>query len=202
MSAPNTDLGIPGGMETYIWVIEAPTGLTVETPFNLNVRTTYEYTTSFSGVLSVMTQSYLQTLPPEERRDLIQRGGLSAQCHTGAPIKLEGAAGTHFVDPTGVQTIRFKVSNVGPGYPFYGADSNYDDIDSTTMYRVYIPAQTSGIVSCAADTIVLSRGQIGTFDCTFTAPTPTAKTDYTFQIDVDYYYWQDSMSAIRVLRPL
>jgi len=202
LSAPNTDLGIPGGMYTELWTIKAPSNLTVETPVNLNIRTTYTYKTSFSGVLTVMTQSYLGSLAPEERKALIQSGGLSASCYTGGPIQLKAAAGTHFVDPTGTPKIRFVVTNVGPGYTFWGGTGMYSDISDTTKYRVDIPAQTSGIVTCPANTIVLSRGEVGTFDCTFTAPTVTAKTDYNFQIYVEYYYWQDSATAIKVLRPL
>jgi hypothetical protein len=204
LSAPNPDLEIPGGMETFLWTIQAPSGLTVETPSNFNVRTTYEYITSFSGVLTVMNSNYLRSLPPEERTALIQSGGLSAQCHSGGPLKIEAAAGTHFVDPeSSTKKIRFKVTNVGAGYPFYqdGADSNFDDITDTSMYRIHI-LPTTGTVVCDEDTKTLSRGQTGTFDCEFTAPTPTAKTDYTFQVDIEYYYWQDSATAIRVLRPL
>jgi len=204
LSAPNQDLGIPGGMETVLWTVQAPSGLTVETPFNFNVRETYEYQTSFSGILTVMSSTYLRTLPPEERKELIQSGGLTAQCHTGGPIKVEGAAGTHFVDPaSSPKKLRFKVTNMGPGFPFYevGGDSNYDDISDTSMYRIHVKL-TTGTVVCADQVKTLSRGQTGTFDCTFTAPTPSAKTDYTFQVDVEYYYWQDSATAIKVLRPL
>jgi len=202
LSAPNMDLGIPGGMYTELWTILAPSGLTVETPVNLNIRTTYEYDTYFSGVLTVMTQSYLGSLPPEDRKALIQSGGLSARCFTGGPIQLEAAAGTHFVDPSGTKTIRFIVTNVGSGYPFWGGTGMYTDISDSTKYRIHVPAQISGIVTCAEDTVVLSRGEIGTFDCTFDSPSPTAKTDYNFQINVEYYYWQDSATAIKVLRPL
>jgi hypothetical protein len=205
LSAPNPDLDIPGGMETELWTVTAPSGLTVETPSNFNVRATYEYTTSLSGILSVMSSDYLRSLTAEQRTALIQSGGLSAQCHTGGPIKIEAAAGTHFVDPASAnKKIRFKVTNVGAGYPFYGsAGSNFDDIDTSTMYRVHIPGGTSGPVDCgAAREITLSRGQTGTFDCYFSAPTPTAKTDYAFQIDIEYYYWQDSAAAVKVLRPL
>jgi len=202
LAAPNSDLGIPGGMYTELWTILAPSGLTVETPVNLNIRTTYEYDTYFSGVLTVMTQSYLGSLPPEDRKALIQSGGLSARCFTGGPIQLEAAAGTHFVDPSGTKTIRFIVTNVGSGYPFWGGTGMYTDISDSTKYRIHVPAQISGIVTCAEDTVVLSRGEIGTFDCTFDSPSPTAKTDYNFQINVEYYYWQDSATAIKVLRPL
>jgi len=204
LSAPNPDLNIPGGMETVLWTIKAPSGLTVETPQNFNIRTTYEYSTVFSGILSVMSSSYLQSLPADQRKTLIQSGGLSASCYTGGPIQVEAAAGTHFVDPAGAsKTIRFKVTNVGAGFPFYGLTSNYADITPATMYRVHVADQTSGPVTCTGiGDITLSRGQVGTFECTFTAATPSAKTDYNFQISLTYYYWQDSSAAIKVLRPL
>jgi hypothetical protein len=204
LSAPNPELDIPGGMETILWTVKAPSGLTVETPANFNIRSTYQYQTTFAGVLTVMSNTYLRTLTPEDRKALIQSGGLSAQCHTGGPLKLEAAAGTHFVDPNNQQKkIRFKVTNEGPGFPFwgYGVGSNYDDIDDTTIYRIHIKP-TSGTVLCEDQVKTLSRGETGTFDCYFTAETPKAKTDYNFQVDIDYSYWQDSASAIRVLRPL
>jgi hypothetical protein len=203
LSAPNPDLNIPGGMDTILWTIKAPSGLTVETPQNFNIRTTYEYSTAFSGILSVMSSSYLQSIPSDQRKTLIQSGGLSASCYTGGPIQVEAAAGTHFVDPAGAtKTIRFKITNVGSGYPFYGGTSSYTDITPAYMYRIHLNGGTSGPVTCTDQDITLSRGQVGTFECDFTAPTPTAKTDYNFQISLTYYYWQDSSAAIKVLRPL
>jgi len=203
LPAPNTDLGMPGGMYTDTWTMTAPSGLTVETPFTFNVRTTYDYSTSFSGVLTVVSSTYLRTLPEEERKALIQSGGLSAQCFTGGPIKIEGAAGTHFVDPGGAsKTVRFKITNVGTGFPFYNtADKTYNGIDTSTMYKVHVQPTTTGI-TCTDQTITLSRGQVGTFSCTFTAGTPTYKTDFTFQVDIDYQYWDDRATSIKVLRPL
>jgi len=205
LSAPDPDLNIPGGMETCTWTIKAPSALTVETPASFNIRTTYEYKTQFSGVLTVMTSSYLQSMPPEERKALIQSGGLSASCYTGGPIKLEAAAGTHFVDLAAGEekTIRFKVTNVGPGYPFYGNTSNYADVKPEYMYTIHVDGGKSGPVNCTADSKVLSRGQTGTFDCIIKlTKAPTTKTDYNFQIGITYYYWQDSATTIKVLRPL
>lgn len=203
LPAPNPDMDIPGGMETVLWTIKAPSGLTVETPQNFNIRTTYDYSTQFSGILTVMSSSYLQSIPQEQRKALIQSGGLSASCYTGGPLQVEAAAGTHFVDPaSSTKNIRFKITNVGAGYPFYGGTSNYDSITPSNMYKVHLNGGTSGPVTCPTKDIVLSRGQTGTFECNFTAATPAAKTDYNFQISLSYYYWQDSSASIKVLRPL
>jgi hypothetical protein len=202
LPAPNTDLGMPGGMWTDTYTMTAPTGLTVETPFTFNVRATYDYETSFSGILTVMSSTYLRSLPAEEREALIQSGGLSAQCFTGGPIKIEGAAGTHFVDPASTaKTVRFKVTNVGVGFPFYSATHNYNGITTDTMYKVHVQPISTGI-TCTDQTITLSRGQTGTFSCSFTAATPSYKTDYSFQVNIDYQYWQDQSASIKVLRPL
>jgi len=203
LDAPNTDLGIPGGMDTRTWTLKAPSGLTVETPFTLHGRITSNYSTSFSGILTVVSSSYLRSLPVEERKALIQSGGLSAQCYTGGPIKIEAAAGTHFVDPSGTKNIRFKVTNVGVGAPFYNTSApNYLGITPESMYKIYVVPTTSGQVTCTGGDITLSRGQTGSFTCTFTSPTPTLKTDYPFQISIVYQYWQDTTASIKVLRPL
>jgi len=200
LDAPNVDLSIPGGMYTNVWTFEAPTGLGAEAGYDFNVRTTYSYVTNFVGVLTVMSSSYLRTLPEEERKTLIQAGGLSQQCHSGGPLALEAAAGTHFVDPTpgDTKTIRFKVTNVGGGYPYY--PTPLDPV--TTMYKVHINP-TSGEVTCPDQTITLSKGQTGTFSCTFSPSSAvTNKRDITFTISMDYNYWTDRSTFIKVLRPL
>jgi len=145
----------------------------------------------------------LRSLPAESRKALIQSGGLSSQCYTGGPLKLEAAAGTHFVDPSGEKNIRFKVTNVGAGAPFYNtSDHTYAGINPTTMYKIYVKPITTGTVQCTGGEYTLSRGQTGSFTCKFTTVTPTLKTDYPFQIDIDYDYWVDTSASIRVLRPL
>ncbi len=203
LDAPNTDLGIPGGMDTRTWTLTAPSGLTVETPFNLHGRITSNYSTSFSGILTVVTSEYLRSLPAEERKALIQSGGLSAQCYTGGPLMIEAAAGTHFVDPSGTKNIRFKVTNVGTGAPFWNTtDNTYKGITPETMYAINVRSILTGTVTCTGGKYTLSRGQTGSFTCTFNTVTPTLKTDYPFQINIDYNYWVDTSSAIKVLRPL
>ncbi len=200
LNPPNYDLDIPGDMTTYVWTLQAPEGLGAEAGYDFNIRTEYNYETNFVGILTVMSSSYLRTLPEEERKALIKAGGLSQQCYSGGPIALTAAAGTHFVDvePGEDKTIRFKVTNVGGGYPFYPAPLD----PTTSMYKVHINP-TSGAVTCSDQTITLSRGQTGTFSCTF-SPTSavTNKEDITFTIKLDYNYWLDKSTFIKVLRPL
>jgi len=200
LDAPNYDLDIPGGMYTSVWTFEAPTGLGAEAGYDFNIRTKYNYETNFVGILTVMSSSYLRTLPEDERKALIQAGGLSQQCYSGGPIALAAAAGTHFVDvaPGEDKTIRFKVTNVGSGYPYYPSPLD----PTTSMYKVHINP-TTGQVTCSDQTITLSRGQTGTFSCTFNpTSTVTNKEDITFTIKLDYNYWLDKSTFIKVLRPL
>jgi len=203
LDAPNYDLNIPGGIDSRVFTLTAPAGLTVETPFTLNGRITSSYSTSFSGILTVVSSTYLQSLPIEERKALIQSGGLSAQCWTGGPLRVEAAAGTHFVDPSGTKNIRFKVTNVGVGAPFYSTTGyTYSDITPSTMYKIYVNPISTGNVQCTGGEYTLSRGETGSFTCTFVAPSFTNKVDFPFQIDIDYGYWVDRSASIKVLRPL
>jgi len=198
LESPNVEMDIPGGMFTETWTLEAPTGLGAEAGYNFNVRLRYSYETNFVGVLRVMSSEYLRSLPADERTALIQAGGLHQQCYSGGPIELTAASGTHFVDPESApKTIRFKVTNVGAGFPYYGSD----DIDEDYMYKVHLES-ASGLTCTGVDEIPLSRGQTGTFSCTFTATTPTNYQDITFTLRLDYNYWLDKSTFIKVMRPL
>jgi hypothetical protein len=152
-----------------------------------------------------MKSDYLRSLSAEDRTKLIESGGLSQQCSSGGPLSVTGTSSTHFVDPVGEKTLRFKIDNVGNGYTYCvkNADDCGDNLDATnTMYRVKVKSPSEGyITNCDPDKI-LSKGKSVVFSCKFNAPQFTNKLDITFSIPIIYDYYVDSAAPIQVKRSL
>jgi len=210
LDPPDSTMNMPGGVWSNVWTLTAPTKLATDTDYTFNARARYNYETTFTAVLTVMKSTYLRSLPAEKRQELINSGGLSQQCYSGGPLKVTGAAGTHFIDPEGEKTIRFKIENVGSGYTYCDTDPKksgcVDNIDpGNTMYHVKIRDPLSGgnyfTKGCAQD-VILSKGQSVVFSCKFTAPKFTNKQDITFSIPIEYNYYVDAAAPIKVQRAL
>jgi hypothetical protein len=209
LTPPDPTMNMPGEPWSKVWTLTAPKNLATDTDYTFNARVKYSYKTTFTAVLTVMSSSYLRSLPAQKRSELIQSGGLSQQCYSGGPLSVTGAAGTHFVDPSGNKTIRFKIVNVGSGFPYCAWNNTNDcgnDLNpSTTMYHVHVgtPLGTN-IKDCAMPSgdIILSKGTNVVFSCKFTAPTFTNKQDITFSIPIEYDYYVDASAPIKVQRVL
>jgi len=183
---------------TGSWVLTAPKDLVSDTPYTFNVRLDYRYTTTFTGVLTVMSSDYIRSRPKDERDKLYASGGVSQQVTSGGPLLIEAASGSHFVIKTGeeagkTKTINFKVTNVGSGFPYSNEPGDYK-----------VRIDSSKGISCTPDeTFRLSRGKTGLFTCKFTVPSyVTNKLDITFIINLDYRYYQDSAVDITVTKKL
>jgi len=212
LTPPDPTMDMPGETWSNVWTFTAPKNLATDTDYTFNTRVRYSYKTTFTAILTIMSSNYLRSLSADKRNELIQSGGLSQQCYSGGPLSVTGAAGTHFIDPTGEKTIRFKIENVGTGFPYCSCTSKTcndcgDKLDPTdTMYHVHIGTPTgTNIKDCAAPTgdIILSKGASVVFSCKFTAPkTFNNKQDITFSIPIDYDYYVDAAAPIRVQRSL
>ncbi len=197
-------LEIPGGEYTEMWILEAPPDLPSPTPYTFNSRIKFKYETTFSAILTAMTSDYLRTLSVEDRKAMIDAGGLSQQCTSGGPILITAASGRHFVDPEDDTSITFKVSNVGSGYSYYWDEQNDNipNLDDDTRYKIYIGSAVGVDCTAAANPITLSKGKTGAFKCTFKAKPIQNKKDITFSIPIHYYYYVDSSADIMVEKAL
>ncbi len=196
-SSPSFDL--EGESRSFRWKPRAPTDIKTPTTYDFRVRVKYDYETRYMGTVRVVKASYLDTLPEDERKKLIEQGGVVSSSVTGGPLSLSVLKGRHFIiyegDPTQSRPIKFKITNVGSGFPYFG-----EDIGPDTMYKVNIFNASGDGFNCPLGTnIKLSKGESGIFSCNFNPPTSIqSKTDMLISITFDYKYATDAVTLITV----
>jgi hypothetical protein len=196
---PESDTGFEGDIWTYQWLIMAPSGVRASTDYEFQTRAEYSYTTEYSGTIRIVSADYLRTLNAADRENLIKQGGVVASTVTGGPLTIAAASGRHFIvqsdAPAATSDIKFKVTNIGSGYPYNG--------DLSVPANLYIVRITGsdGLNSCTSTDFPLARGKTGTFTCTIDIPAEgsiTNKLDKNFRITLSYDYYVDSAADITV----
>lgn len=196
---PDPTTGFEGEEYFAEWVPEAPSAITAPTTYDFQSRVMYEYTTTFTGKIQVVHNDYLRSLPAEEREALIKVGGVQDASVTGGPLSLTAASGRHFIVRSGdmaeSRSIKFKITNVGSGYPY---NSPLPLSDSNLHY-----VTISGVdgITCSDTSKKLARGKTAVLSCDFTSPadgTFTNKVDKMFSITLSYGYYVDSAASITV----
>jgi hypothetical protein len=196
---PDPSTGFEGDFYPDSWPLQAPTGVKAKTSYDFGVRVEYSYTTTFTGFIRLMEDNYLKTLPREERDTIQKVGGVVNPSITAGPLSVAAASGRHFIIRTGDnssdRTIKFKITNVGSGFP-YGNDIN------ANLYQVTITSLTQGLFDCD-NNVTLSKGKTGMFSCQISTPSATDfsgknKLDKAFALKLTYNYFLDSSASIIV----
>ena len=195
---PDSTTGFEGEEYFQEWVPESPTGIKSPTTYEFQTRIKYRYTTTFTGKIQVVDDSYLRSLPADQRETLIKVGGVQGASVTGGPLALTAASGRHFILREGeggtARAIKFKISNVGSGFPYkepFGTDN---------LYKITV-LSNEGISCNVGSDVTLSRGKSGVISCEFTPPvqgTFTNKVDKMFSVTLSYGYYVDSSASITV----
>jgi len=195
---PDPTTGFEGEEYFQEWVPEAPTDITSPTTYEFQTRVKYLYSSTFTGKIQVVHNDYLRTLTAEEREALIKVGGVQDASVTGGPLALTAASGRHFIVRSGDiaedRSIKFKISNVGSGFPYITPWS------TANLHFVTVSAD-EGIDCSGAGDIKLARGKTGVISCEFESPadgTFTNKVDKYFSVTLDYGYYVDSAASITV----
>jgi len=194
---PDPSTGMEGEENFYDWLLEAPLEVKAPTTYDFEIRLDYAYSTVYTGTLQLVQQDYLQTLAPADREALIKAGGVVDAFTTAGPLSLTAASGRHFIYRNGApgpRDIKFRITNVGSGYPYDG------DKTSGNLYTVRIPSgSVIGLTGCDT-TETLSRGKTAVITCTFDPGTVTFtnKLERQFQITLEYEYYVDSAASITV----
>jgi len=196
-SSPSFDF--EGESRSFRWKPKAPTDIKTPTTYDFRVRVKYDYETRYMGTIRVVKASYLDTLPEDERENLIKQGGVVSSSVTGGPLSLSVLKGRHFIiyegETTQSRPIKFEITNVGSGFPYSG-----EDIGPDTMYKVNIFAASGDGFTCPIGTnIKLSKGESGIFSCNFNPPASIqSKVDMLISITFDYNYATDAVTLITV----
>ncbi len=194
---PDTTTGFEGEEYFQEWVPESPTDIKSPTTYEFQTRVKYLYTTTFTGKIQVVDDSYLRSLPADQREALIKVGGVQDASVTGGPLALTAASGRNFILRAGEggtpRDIKFKISNVGSGFPYIEPFSN------TNLYKITVLSNNG--IDCGTGDITLSRGKSGVLSCSFTPPTQGTfanKIDKMFSVTLTYGYYIDSSASITV----
>jgi hypothetical protein len=197
---PDTSTGMEGETAFYTWTLTAPKSVQAPTSYDFQLRTDYSYKTVYTGTLQLVSEDYLRTLPSDQRDTLVKTGGITGSSVTGGPMSIVAASGRHFIVRSGAQDqrkIKFKVTNVGSGFPYNGVASG----DTLYQIRITNPIgfdSLNGISTCDA-TVPLSRGKTGIFECKFTpSASITNKLDKQVQFTLEYEYYTDSVTSVTV----
>jgi hypothetical protein len=200
---PDPTSGYEGDEYYAEWVFDSPTDIKSTTTYEFQTRVKYDYTTTFTGKITIVDNDYLRSLPADEREALIKVGGVQDASVTGGPLSLAAASGRHFIlrsgegGPSDTRPIKFRISNVGSGFPYINPYSN------TNLHYVVITADDG--VTCGIGTddakIKLARGKTGVISCDFEPPEHgsfTNKVDKMFSVTLEYGYYVDSATSITV----
>lgn len=202
---PDPITGFEGDMWYNSWVPQAPTYIRTPTDYTFDVRVEYSYSTTYTGTIRIIDNDYLRTLAEGERDTLVQQGGIVESSITGGPLSLAAASGRHFIVRSTTpeeRTIKFKISNVGSGFPYNG-----DLSDSTKLYEVRVSnviPSPDFIICDTTKPLRLSRGRNGVLSCRIIVPGTgpgsgwTNKLDKKFSITLDYEYYIDGKTSVTV----
>jgi hypothetical protein len=199
---PDPSINFEGAKDYYEWRLQAPKVVTSETNYDFRTRVEYDYETTYSGTIRVINDNYLQTLSEEDQQKLFNTGGIVSSVLTNGPISVTPYSGRHFIISPGEdeeeRIIKFKIENVGKGYPYVGdmTNGNYCiNINEITGDVIY----DCNISNPGYPKIKLSSGKSHTIDCKFKPPTDVInKIDKPFQIKFEYSYYVDASATIKV----
>ena len=195
---PNPEINLEGAEYHYEWRLKSPSGVTSETDYDFRVRVDYSYVTTYTGIIRLVDEDYLLSLSEEEREKLYGSGGIISSETTNGPISVTPFSGTHFiVESTEPRTIKFKIENVGKGYPYTCPDGLYCTNDNDNAQKYNLNIDTSGNVTCP-NSVKLSSGKSHIIYCTFYPVLVENKVDKTFQIELEYSYYVDDSTSITV----
>ena len=198
---PDPTTGFEGDNWYYSWLPQAPTYIKTPTEYTFDVRVEYGYSTTYTGMIRIIDDNYLRTLPTGERDKLVQQGGIVESSVTGGPLSVSAASGRHFIvrsSSPSTRMIKFKVENIGSGFPY---DTNLSDSTKLYQIRVSTPIPTD-FITCDKLTLKLSRGENGVLSCNINVPGIgagwTNKLDKKFSISLAYEYYVDGKTSITV----
>lgn len=196
LEPPDPDIDIEGEIYYYEWTLESPTSIGAKTTYNFFSRVAYRYNTTYTGVIRIIQESYLKSLPPEERKALFESGGLVSSIITGGPLSLKPEASNYFIvheASPNPRPITFVINNVGSGYTYLSGKPYYVEL-----------AEINGDISNCNNNdhqIKLSKGKRGILRCEYDPPginNFTYSMDKTFTLRFEYFYHVDGKAPITV----
>jgi len=186
------------GESKYFWQkINPPPEVQSSTNYQFGVRVKYDYQTEYIGTVRFVNPTYLDTLSKQQKDSLIVSNGIITSSVSNGPLNVNPISGRSFiVESSSDRLIKFGIKNVGSGYPYI----------SEGDYSVKIDDSKSIGATCYKDEenknikeIKLSRGETGTFICSFSVPSGFGNyVDKSFKIIFSYSYYTDGSTSITV----
>ncbi len=226
----NPSASLPGDTYEVTWGMKAPANLRVDNTYTADTRVHFIYKTTAVSTVRFVTNDYIKSLPTQQAEQVRKTAGVISSKVSGAPVQLSATVGARplIVYQGGeVYTVSVVVSNVGSGNAFkdtagypgktgsYDAATTTDTLTTADLHLVKVTITTDANINCQAGFestlspsaksgyVKLSRGKSKTMSCTMTAPATSSvgnTKDFTVSTDLDYGYFVDSSTSIKVLK--
>jgi hypothetical protein len=185
---------LPGESAYDEFSATSPANLKVDTTYTAYIRVMYNYTTSGEGKIKLYSRSYLNALPIEEAKKIRASSGIESFVTTkGAPVQLSLVGVPRPIeDGTGTKrSITLLIENVGEG-------GNY--LSTPDDRKVRIKTFQVGNTNCPTGEQQLPRVGFKMVKCEFTLPSVTEFTTIPVKVEVEYNYFVDKSTTIKVLK--
>jgi hypothetical protein len=219
-------INLPGEIYDFVWELESPSDLRVDTVYTADARVYFKYSTSTVGTLRFYTYDYLRSLTAEQAEELKKQAGVISVESSSAPVQVSLSVGARPLIVYGDAdsfSLQLIISNVGSGSIFneaYRVTATSPITGEITLpleelFKVDVEIDSGLTLSCPGindgnsftgkgnGTISLIRGKSKTLFCTIQNVNKDVignKKDYTITIDLGYGYYVDSSTSITVLK--
>ena len=193
---PDPERGVPEGEEAYItWTLRAPKKKITMT-YDFQARVTYDYTTSSSCVIRLLSMDYYKQLLPSEREK--RNWGVIQSSYSDGPLQITFSAPSPIIswdtikkeeNITGTANypvpIWVKIENIGGG-------SVIGNISVTP----------TGVFNCSASKLSLIGGKYAMLICKLNVTEFSNFKDYEPRFTFDYKYSIDKWTSVKVLKEM
>lgn len=224
----NPSAGLAGDTYDVTWGLKAPVNLRVDNTYTADARVNFLYKTTAVSTIRFVSNDYIKSLPTAQADQVRKTAGVISSKVSNAPVQLSSTVGTRpliVYNGGEVYTISLVISNAGSGNAFKdtasypgksGSSDTSSSIDSKDLNLVKVTINTDANINCKSafestlsptekvGYVSLNRGKSKTLSCSITAPASSAAVgntkDYTINTQLNYGYFVDSSTSIKVLR--
>ncbi len=216
---------IQGESYDFQWIATAPT-LSVDNTYTADTRVYFKYSTSSVLTLKFITNDYIRTLSTAEADKLKKTAGVTSVKTSGAPLQLSATVGNSpliVYNNVSKYALQFIITNVGSGSVFRptlgitgsialvtgqavipNTDLFYADMTITTGgLDMTCPGFTLSDTNTLKGSILLSSGKTKALFCKISNVNKDDirnTKDYVISADLNYGYFVDSSTSIKVLK--
>ncbi len=192
---------IPGDTGDAQWEVKSPDNLRVDNTYTAAVRLYYQYSTTGLANIKVYNNDYLRS-NPEKANTIMQSSGIDTFTVTDAPVNIDLAGLSKPLVYRGsgqIASLTVLINNVGEGKTYL--DSDNENKPYVTIEKITVDDKSCKNLDLPSDVRLPRTGQ-KSISCQFELPEVDSYTTLPLEIELNYNYFVDSSTSIRVLKSL